>query len=344
MRIGIDLGGTKTEIICLGRQNQVLLQRRVPSPQGSYRETIATITSLIGYAEDELQQSGTVGIGIPGSVNQQNQQVKNSNSTWINGKPLIKDLQQALAREIRVDNDANCFTLSEANDGAAAGARSVFGIILGTGCGGGLLVNHQLVVGPTGLGGEWGHNPLPFPLVYSETADKDTTMEQQTFFERAGKTAQSAIYAYKKPLQYFTAHRDYSEYPGPLCYCGKRGCLETWLSGPGLANDYYRVNGIRENSAAIVAAAEAGEVPALEAMERYHERLAKSLAQIINVIDPEIIVLGGGMSNIPTLYTRIPERWDKYIFSDHITTKLVKARHGDASGVRGAALLWDNVN
>jgi fructokinase len=353
LRIGIDLGGTKTEITCLDDNRQERYRKRVSSPQGDYQATIATIASLVAEAEVNVGAIGTVGVGIPGCISQPSEHVpqdmlcvKNSNSIWINGRPLLHDLQLALRRELRMENDANCFTLSESMDGAAADASSVFGVIIGTGCGGGLLVNGNIISGHSGLGGEWGHNPLPFALPFTDGNEASSA----AFFDRSGQPQQSSIYQHKQKPSYFSNTLEGSEFPGPLCYCGKRGCLETWISGTGFENDYWRVNSEQPlsekhpeklSAKAIVAQAEAGEPAAMEAVDRYCERLAKSLAQVVNIIDPEVIVLGGGMSNAPCLYEQVPQRWDKYIFSDRSVAQLLPAHHGDSSGVRGAAFLWD---
>ena len=334
MYIGIDLGGTKTEIICLDHSLQTLYRQRVPSPQHDYQATIKTIVELIQQAESSLNQKGTIGIGIPGNISRRDQRVKNSNSTWINGRPFFQDLQRALARELRMENDANCFALSETVDGAAQGSTSVFGVIIGTGCGGGWVLNGKIVTGFNGLGGEWGHNPLPFAKVLNTHAE---TMTE--FFDNSGQQPQSEIYSHKQTPKYFTKQPQYSEYPGPLCYCGKRGCLETWLSGPGFADDYRRITGEVLSAKTIANLAESGNLAAQAAVERYCQRLAKSLAQIINIVDPEVIVLGGGMSNVQNIYIQVPLYWDQYTFSDHITTQLLAPKYGDSSGVRGAALL-----
>lgn len=294
MRLGIDLGGSKIEIIALDIAGEELLRRRVPTPQGDYAATLDAIVGLVQYAEDELQQSGTVGIGTPGAISLATGRLKNSNSVCLNSQPILHDLEQRLARPVRIQNDANCFALSEAVDGAAAGADVVFGVILGTGVGGGIVVSGRVLGGANAIAGEWGHNPLPWPNA--------------------------------------------QELPGAMCYCGKFGCIETWLSGPGMARHFNRAD---YDARRIVAAAEAGEVSGKQAMQQYEDRLARALAQVINILDPDAIVLGGGMSNIARLYENVPKLWGRYVFSDRVDTRLVKNLHGDSSGVRGAAWLWD---
>ena len=301
MRIGIDLGGTKIEGIALDDSGKEILRQRIDTPQGNYQATIAAIVNLVQLLEVNTQQTGTVGIGIPGAISPTTQLVKNANSTWLIGKPLHADLQQALSRQVRIANDANCFVVSEATDGAARDAEIVFGVIVGTGTGGGVYIKGKEITGINAIAGEWGHNPLPWP----------------------------------KP----------DEYPGRKCYCGKKGCIETWLSGPGFTHD-HQLHGGRGNTAKeIVALAEQGDKLAESALQRYEDRIARALASVINILDPEIIVLGGGMSNIAGLYRNVPKLWEQYIFSDHadhVATKLVPPAHGDSSGVRGAAWLWNN--
>lgn len=301
LRLGIDLGGTKTEIIALDAAGAVRLRRRAASPAGDYDATIRLIVALVAAAESELGARGSLGIGIPGTLSPATGLVKNANSTWLNGRPLDRDLVAALGRPVRLANDANCFALSEATDGAGAGARSVFGVILGTGCGGGIVLDGRIVVGANAIAGEWGHNPLPWPLPAPEAG----------------------------------------EWPGPACWCGRQGCIETFLSGRGLAAAYRREGGGEEVSAAEIARrAAAGELAAAGALARYAHRLARALAGVINLLDPEVIVLGGGLSNIAPLYARLPEIWADYVFSDQIATRLMRNVHGDSSGVRGAAWLW----
>jgi fructokinase len=295
MRIGLDLGGTKIEGVALADDGRELARRRVAAPRGSYHATIHAVIALVAAIEQEAGGSGSVGIGIPGTISPATGLVKNANSTWLIGHALDRDLSRALDREVRLANDANCFALSEATDGAAAGASVVFGVIIGTGTGGGVVVNGRVVVGANAIGGEWGHNPLPAP-------------------------------------------RD-DERPGPPCYCGRSGCIETFLSGPGLAREYVARGGEEVAAAEVAARAMRGETRAAECLERYEERFARAIASIINVLDPDVIVLGGGLSNIARLYERVPRLWSPHVFSDRVATRLVPAKHGDASGVRGAAWL-----
>lgn len=300
MRIGIDLGGTKIEGIALGPDGTERARKRVPSPRNDYAATITAIRDLVASLEAEAGTQGSVGIGMPGAISPATRLVKNANSTWLNGQPFHADIEAALARPVRLANDADCFALSEATDGAGAGAPSVFGVILGTGVGGGIVVNGRLLSGPNAIAGEWGHNSLPFVLP--------------------------------------------DEMPGPDCYCGKKGCIESWLSGPGFAADYMLDTREALSPEGIVAAAQAGNRPARFALRRYADRLARALAHIINILDPHVIVLGGGMSNIDALYDEVPARWGAYIFSDTVATRLARHQHGDASGVRGAAWLWSADN
>jgi len=295
-RIGIDLGGTKIEGIVLDADGDERLRRRVPTPTGGYAATVEAVAGLVEDLEQALGLRCKVGIGMPGSQSRATGLVKNSNSVCLNGRPLHADLEQRLQRDLRFANDADCFALSEAVDGAAAGAGTVFGVIVGTGTGGGIVVAGHLLSGPNGIAGEWGHNPLPWPRA--------------------------------------------DEFPGAPCYCGRRGCIETWLSGPGLARDHYAVAREEASAADIAARAAAGDAPARASLGRYADRMARALASVINLIDPDIIVLGGGMSNIEWLYGAVPRRWPAYVFSDRVDTRLVRARHGDSSGVRGAAWLW----
>lgn len=331
MRIGIDLGGTKTEIICLDRKNgKELYRQRVPTERGNYVSSIKNLVTLIEQAEKTLGMTGTVGVGIPGTVSEQTGLVKNANSVWLNGHPFDKDLSQALQRPVRVENDANCFAVSEATDGAAAGKKVVFGVIIGTGCGGGIVINGKAVKGLNAITGEWGHNPLPYPRVFGK--------EPNTIFERAYEKSENHKV---RDVTYFTDDAAWSEYPGPLCYCGRHGCQETWISGTGFKNDYKRVTGEELSTHDIIAAAEAHEPKAQANLTRYIDRMARALAHVMNLLDPDAIVLGGGMSNVSALYTEIPKVWAKYIFSDTIDTPVLQARHGDSSGVRGAAWLWN---
>ncbi len=296
IRIGIDLGGTKTEIIALDHTGAECLRQRVSTPQGDYAAILKTITGLVQHAEQALSCHASVGIGTPGAISPATGLLKNSNSTSLNGKPLRDDLQQALQRPVRLANDADCFALSEASDGAAAGAGSVFGVIVGTGTGGGIVVNGKLLSGINAIAGEWGHNPLPWP-----------TDEER---------------------------------PGPDCYCGRQGCIETWLSGPGLERQYQQAGGKPNPAQDIAEAAEQGQPLAVQVMEAYVDRMARALACVINLVDPEVIVLGGGVGNIGCLYHDVPRAWREYVFSDRVDTRLVKPQYGDSSGVRGAAWLW----
>lgn len=296
MRIGIDLGGTKIEGIALDDAGKELIRIRINAPQCIYQNTLEAIVQLVHEIETLTQTKGTVGVGIPGAISPKSGLVKNANSTWLIGQPLKIDLESLLKRGIRIENDANCFVVSEATDGAAKDADIVFGVIIGTGTGGGIYVRGQSIVGTNAIAGEWGHNPLPW------------TSEQ--------------------------------ERPGAKCYCKKLGCIETWLSGPGFVRDHKESGGIGETAIEIVTHAEAGDKKALASLIRYETRLAKSLATIINVIDPETIVLGGGMSNIQRLYNNVPKLWSEFVFSNEVETKLVPPLHGDSSGVRGAAWLW----
>lgn len=296
MRIGIDLGGTKIEGMALAADGRELQRRRVASPQGSYADSMRAIVALVDALEHDTQERGTVGVGIPGAVSPATGLIKNANSTWLIGKPFAGDLARALGRPVRLANDANCFALSEATDGAAAGAGVVFGVIIGTGTGGGVVINGRVIVGANAIAGEWGHNPMPAP------AD--------------------------------------DERPGPACYCGRSGCIETWLSGPALARDYAASGGDAVSALEVAARAAQGEERATAALARYEQRFARAIATIINVLDPEVVVLGGGLSNIERLYANVPALWSPFVFSDRVATRLVRAAHGDASGVRGAAWLW----
>lgn len=296
VRIGIDLGGTKIEALALARSGDEIFRRRVATPRGSYDGTLRAIADLVSAAETAAGAAGSVGVGIPGAVSPATGLIKNANSTWLNGRPLHEDLARVLRRPVRLANDANCLALSEASDGAAAGATVVFGVIIGTGTGGGIAIDGRPVTGANAIAGEWGHNPLPWP--------------------HAGET------------------------PGPPCYCGLRGCIETFLSGAGLERAYRECGGPGEKDARAIAAEAAAGGPAGAALDLYVSRLARGLAGIINVLDPDVIVLGGGLSNIDRLYTRVPAIWSEWVFSDRVDTKLRRATHGDASGVRGAAWLW----
>jgi fructokinase len=296
MRIGIDLGGTKIEAIALDQDGAILVRRRMPTPSGDYRAILDAVGGLVASIERETGRRGSVGVASPGAISRKTGLIKNSNSTGLNGKPLDRDLAKRLGREIRLENDANCFALSEAVDGAAADARVMFGVILGTGVGGGLVVDRAAMVGRNRIAGEWGHNPLPWP-------------------------------------------RD-AERPGAACYCGKTGCIETFLSGPALAREYRERTGRELKAEAIALAVESGDADAAACLELYQDRLARGLAAVINVVDPEKIVLGGGLSNVGRLYEQLPALVERHAFSDRIDTPIVRARHGDSSGVRGAAWLW----
>jgi fructokinase len=282
--IGIDLGGTKIEALALDSVGREVFRKRVPTPRGNYAATIAVVASLV----NEIGE-GTVGVGIPGALSRVTGLVKNANSTWLIGKPLKEDLQGAIGRDVRLENDANCFALSEAVDGAGKGASVVFGVILGTGVGGGIVVDGKVLQGANAIAGEWGHNPLPLPGP--------------------------------------------NDLPLASCYCGRAGCIETYLSGPGLSRDHEKATGKRRSPEEIVSLED-------QSLERYVERLARALASVINVLDPDVIVLGGGMSNVARLYTEVPRLWNRYVFSDRVETRLERPVHGDSSGVRGAAWLW----
>lgn len=296
VRIGIDLGGTKIEALALARSGEEIFRRRAATPRGSYDGTLQAIADLVRAAEAVSGASGSVGVGIPGALSPATGLIKNANSTWLNGRPLREDLARVLGRPVRLANDANCLALSEASDGAAAGAAVVFGVIIGTGTGGGIAIDGRPMTGANAIAGEWGHNPLPWP--------------------------------------------DANETPGPPCYCGLRGCIETFLSGAGLTRAYRECGGASDTDARAIAAEAAAGGPAAAAIAMYVRRLARGLASIINVLDPDVIVLGGGLSNIDALYARVPAIWNEWVFSDRVDTRLRRAMHGDASGVRGAAWLW----
>lgn len=299
MRIGIDLGGTKTEVIALSDDGQQRFRHRIPTARDDYAKTVEDIAGLVELAERETGEQGSVGVGIPGSLSPFSGVVKNANSTWLNGNPLDKDLSARLQREVRLANDANCFAVSEATDGAASGAQTVFGVIIGTGCGAGMAINGRVHTGGNGNAGEWGHNPLPW-------MDEDE-------------------------LRYC------EEVP---CYCGKQGCIETFISGTGFATDYQRLSGQALKGNDIMRLADEQDAVAELALSRYELRLAKSLAHIINVLDPDVIVLGGGMSNVDRLYKTVPQLLPHWVFGGECRTPVRKAVHGDSSGVRGAAWLW----
>jgi fructokinase len=318
LRIGIDLGGTKIEIIALDGDGGELLRRRVATPRGDYLATVMAVAGLVEAAERELGQRGSVGIGIPGAESRLTGLIKNANSTWLIGRPLRRDLHALLQREVRIENDANCFALSEATDGAGAGAEVVFGVILGTGVGGGIVVRGQTLVGANAIAGEWGHNPM------SGEHDWPPTL---TAFAAPHGGAPVALGRPGGDIR-------------PVCYCGRKGCVELYLSGPGLARDHRQNGGLALEPEAIVAAALGGDADCEATLRRYEQRLARALAQVINLLDPDVIVLGGGLSNLDRLYDAVPRLWGAHVFSDHVATRLVKHRHGDSSGVRGAAWLW----
>lgn len=298
MRLGIDLGGTKTEIIALAPNGTEIFRRRADTPRGNYQDILRNIKALKEEAEQETGQQGSVGIGIPGTLSPKTELVKNANTTELIGHPLRMDLEEMLGCAVRVANDANCFALSEATDGAGAGQSVVFGIILGTGVGGGIVVNGTILTGPNAVAGEWGHNPLPWA--------------------------------------------NQNEKPGPDCYCGKKGCIETFISGPGVSRSHDAIGANGPAAKQIALLAEEGDAAAVRTLASFERRLAKSLASIINVLDPDVIVCGGGLSNLDQIYENVPALLQEYCFSDNIETPFVKARYGDSSGVRGAAWLWPN--
>lgn len=299
IRIGIDFGGTKIEAAALDEAGGFLSRVRVPNP-GEYQTAIKAVTELVAQIEAEADRGGTIGVGTPGSISPVTGTMRNSNSVYLNGRRFREDLSNALGREIRLANDANCLALSEAVDGAASGARAAFAIILGTGCGGGLVANGQLIEGANGIAGEWGHNPLPWPAVH--------------------------------------------EIPGPLCWCGRSGCLEMWVSGTGLQRDYRHHTQIDLAGEAIILRARAGEKEAAAAFDRYVDRLGRAVAMVCNIADPDVIVLGGGLSNVAEIYQRLPAIVAKYVFSDACRTRILPAKWGDSSGVRGAARLWSTAS
>lgn len=343
IRIGVDLGGTKTEVIALHASNgKELYRQRVPTPRDDYAATVRNIRDMVLAAEATLNDKGTVGVGIPGTISKVTNTVKNANSTWLNGQRLLADLEAALERPVRAENDANCLAVSEAVDGAGEGYGVVFAVIIGTGCGAGVVIDGKSLAGLNGLGGEWGHNPLPLPRLFVNPTD---AAKYDGIFD-GNKNPESVIhpiYQHKDRINMYVDRPELSEYPGHQCYCGKRGCVETWISGPGLKNDHTRVTGEEISTHDIISAAQGGDAQALASLERYTDRVARALSTIVNTIDPDIIVLGGGMSNVRSLYERIPAIWDKYVFSDQVNTPIVPARHGDSSGVRGAAWLWGKV-
>lgn len=296
MRIGIDLGGTKIEGVAMDAEGHELGRQRVATPRHDYDGTLQAIAGLVAALEQRFGGPASIGVGMPGIISPATGLVKNANSTWLIGRRFDHDLARVLARPVRLANDANCFALAEATDGAGAGARVVFGVILGTGVGGGLVFDGRIYEGAHHIAGEWGHNPLPAP------GD--------------------------------------DERPGPECYCGRRGCIETFLSGPGWAADTARRTGRGLDAEGLAGAARRGDADARAAVERYADRLARAAASVINIVDPDVIVLGGGLSNLESLYDEVPRRWARHVFSDEVHTRLVRARHGDSSGVRGAAWLW----
>ncbi len=298
MKIGIDLGGTKIEGIALSDAGDELFRQRVTTPQGDYSGTLNTLADLISQVETETAEQGSIGICTPGSLSPASGLMRNSNSVCMNGKPVLTDLQTLLQRDIRIANDANCFALSEAVDGIASDASTVFGVIIGTGTGAGVVIDKKVLLGANAVAGEWGHNPLPWPMD--------------------------------------------SELPGADCYCGKSGCIETWLSGPGITRDHEIHNNVFLDAQALDNAARFGDEDANETLQRYEDRMARSLAHVINILDPDVIVLGGGMGNIKRLYKNVPKLWGEYVFSDVVNTKLMPPLHGDSSGVRGAAWLWND--
>lgn len=299
MRIGIDLGGTKTEVIALDDAGEQRFRHRLPTPREDYQQTIETIATLVDMAEQATGQTGSVGIGIPGSLSPYTGVVKNANSTWLNGQPFDSDVSRRLKREVRLANDANCLAVSEAVDGAAAGAQTVFAVIIGTGCGAGVALNGRAHTGGNGTAGEWGHNPLPW-------MDDDELCYRE-------------------------------EIP---CYCGKQGCIETFISGTGFAMDYQRLSGKALKGDEIIRLVDAQDAVAELALSRYELRLAKALSHVVNILDPDVIVLGGGMSNVERLYKTVPSLMKSFVFGGECETPVRKARHGDSSGVRGAAWLW----
>ncbi len=297
IRIGIDLGGTKIEGIALDRAGREVARRRIATPRGNYTATVAAVVDVVAWLEHQAGcGQASVGVGIPGTISPATGLIKNANSVWLIGRPFDADLAAALKRPVRLQNDANCLAVSEATDGAGAGATIVFAAILGTGCGGGITVNGHVLTGANAIAGEWGHSPLPWP--------------------------------------------DDHERPGPDCYCGRRGCLETWVSGTGLAADHARIAGEHLTAEAIAARAKAGCLVASASLSRLEHRLARGLATVMNLLDPDVIVLGGGLSNITRLYTTLPPLLSAWCFSDQISTRVLPANHGDSSGVRGAAWLW----
>ena len=297
LRIGLDIGGTKTELVALADGGVEFLRRRSPTPHRSYEDAVAGLAAMVGEAEAEIAARASIGVGLPGRVNPDSGLVENAFNTVYNGRPLKGDLERRLGREVRIENDASCFALSETLDGAARGARVVFGAILGTGAGGGIVVDGRMLAGANGVAGEWGHNPLPWP--------------------------------------------EADELPGPLCYCGRRGCIEQFVSGPGLAADHERTEGEKLAPAEIARRAGSGEHACLRTLERWQQRLARAFAHVIHLLDPDVIVVGGGLSAIGQVYDEVPKALPALVYGGKARTRIVRAARGDASGVRGAAMLWD---
>ena len=299
IRLGVDLGGSKIEIVALDPDGRERFRRRVPTPQEGYAVVQDAIAALVAAADAAVGVRGSVGIGTPGSVSRATGLLRGSNSICLNGMPVGADLEKVLGRQVRITNDANCFALSEATDGAGAGAETVFGVILGTGVGAGIVVRGRVLIGPNAIAGEWGHNPMPWP--------------------------------------------EQGERPGPPCFCGQSGCIETFLSGPGLEREHRLSTGRALGSPDIATAAAAGDASSEASLAHYERRLARALAHVINILDPDVIVLGGGLSNMSRLYDHVPELWGEWVFSDRVDTRLVAHKHGDSSGVRGAAWLWNET-
>ncbi len=297
IRLGIDLGGSKIEIVALAPDGSERFRRRVPTPQNGYLPVLDAIADLVAAADAAVGAQGSVGIGTPGSISRATGLLRGSNSICLNDKPVGADLERRLGRAVRITNDANCFALSEATDGGGAGAETIFGVILGTGVGAGIVVRGHVLIGPNAIAGEWGHNPMPWP--------------------------------------------EQGERPGPPCFCGQSGCIEMFLSGPGLEREHRRSTGKALSASEIAAAAAAGDAACEASLVHYERRLARALAHVINILDPDVIVLGGGLSNMRRLYANVPQLWSEWVFSDRVDTRLVAHRHGDSSGVRGAAWLWD---
>lgn len=329
-RIGIDFGGTKTEIIALdGRNGKELFRKRVPTVKNDYPATLKNFEALISEAENTIGGPATIGMGIPGSISRDTNLVKNCNAMWVNGQPLKKDMEAMLGREVRIQNDANCLAVSEATDGAGAGVDVVFAMIIGTGYGAGIVAHGKPLDGINGIAGEWGHNTLPYPRLYAPSAF------DHGYPKECEKT--------KSGVVSITDDKSWGEYPGPLCYCGKAGCQEMFVSGTGFKMDYQRVTGEELSTHDIIANAMKGEPKARAAMDRYMDRLARSISAVVNILDPDVIVLGGGMSNVDAIYKEVPKIWGRYINSDTVHTPLKPSRHGDSSGIRGAAWLWPMI-